>query len=214
MQSSSIKIAFIGATGKCGKYVLNHLLQNGFACKLLLRSPQKVDNSNVLVDIVQGDVRDYNTVKQLVLGCNVVISTLGQPAGETVPIFSMATNNIIRAMQQHNIHRYIVVTGLSVNTPGDKKGPAATYATDWMYRHYPLTTADKQTEFEKLVNSTIDWTMIRLPLIEQTGRAPQTLVSLYDCPGSAISATSLAHFITAQLFNGAYKRQAPFIANA
>lgn len=214
MQSSSIKIAFIGSTGKCGKYLLNHLLQKGFTCKLLLRNPQKANYLNALVDIVQGDVRDYSTVQQLIQDCNVVVSTLGQPAGEAAPIFSMATNNIIRAMQQCNIRRYIVITGLSVNTPGDKKSPAATHATDWMYQHYLLTTADKQTEFEELVNSTIDWTMVRLPLIEQTEQAPQINVNLYDCPGSAISATSLAHFITNQLFNGAYIRQAPFIANA
>jgi len=213
MQSSSIKIAFIGSTGKCGKFVLTHLLQQGFACRLLLRNPLKAEHLNRHVDVVQGDARDYNTVQHLLQGCNLVISTLGQPVGEAAPVFSAATRNVLQAMQYHNIRRYIVVTGLSVNTPGDNKGPAATYATEWMYQHYPRTTADKQTEYEALAKSDIDWTLVRLPLIEQTDQAPQNLVSLTDCPGNAISATSLAHFITSQLFSGAFTRQAPFIAN-
>lgn len=213
MQSSSIKIAFIGSTGKCGKYVLNHLLQNGLTCKLLLRNPQTLDDLKNKVEIIQGDVRDYHSVSTLLQGCNLVISTLGQPAGEAAPIFSAATKNIIRAMQQHNIRRYIVATGLSVNVPGDIKGPAVAYATEWMYQHYPVTTADKQVEYEELAKSNIDWTLIRLPLIEQTTQAPQISVNLHNCPGSAISATSLARFITNQLFYRAFIRQAPFIAN-
>ena len=214
MQSSSIKIAFIGSTGKCGKYVLNHLLQSGFACKLLLRKPQKLEHVNTPVDIVQGDVRDYHAVHNLLQGCNMVISTLSQPTGEAVPVFSAAARNIIQAMQQHNIQRYIVIAGLNVDVPGDTKGAAATYGTEWMYKNYPVTTADRQAEFVELVKSNIGWTLVRLPLIEQTTQAPQTIVNLHNCPGSAISATSLAHFITNQLFNGAFIRQAPFIANA
>jgi len=210
--NNNIKAAVIGSTGKSGKYLLPILLQNGFACRILLREPLKLAHLSNAVEIVQGDARNYGDVNNLLKGCNVVISTLGQPTGEP-PIFSAAAKNVILAMQQHNITRYIATTGLSVNAPGDKKGPAATFGTEWMYKNYPATTADKQAELNELLQSGIDWTLIRLPLIEQTDDAPKTFVSLQDCPGSNISATSLAHFIIEQVGNTTYSRNAPFIAN-
>ena len=72
-------------------------------------------------------------------------------------------------MQEHNVRRYVVITGvLNVDTPEDKKSSGVKAATDWMYAHYPESTADKQKEYDLLRASSVDWTMIRLPLIEET----------------------------------------------
>jgi putative NADH-flavin reductase len=209
----TIKAAFIGATGKAGKYLLQQLLQNGFTCRILLRNPENFHIQNSLIEIIKGDARNYDAIQQLLFGCNVVVSTLGQPK-EGPPIFSSATKSIIAAMQQNNIQRYIVTTGLSVNTPFDKKGEKTKFATEWMYKNYPATTYDKQMEHDILCDSNVDWTLIRLPLIELTGDNTQTAVSLEDCPGNTISAASLANFIIQQFTGRAFIRKSPFIANA
>lgn len=41
-------------------------------------------------------------------------------------------------------------------------------ATDWMYQNYPETTKDKQTEYNPLSESNLDWTLVRLPLVDRT----------------------------------------------
>ena len=46
-------------------------------------------------------------------------------------------------MSHYGIGRYIVTTGLSVNTPSDHKNEKVKMATDWMYQNYPETTTDK-----------------------------------------------------------------------
>jgi hypothetical protein len=117
-------------------------------------------------------------------------------------------------MQEQHIRRYLVTSGLSVNTLLDQKSAWVRDATDWMYSHYPETTSDKQTEYELLQNSSLDWTLIRLPLIELTSDAPSVDVSLTDCPSNKISASSLATFLAEQLSDKAFCRAAPFIANA
>lgn len=205
-------IAVIGGAGKAGKYLLQHLIQQGFHCKALLRHPQPHHFENPAIEVIQGDAREYRSVEALANGCAAVVSCLGQAAGEA-PIFSSATKNVIDASRQHNINRYIVASGLSVNTPADKKGVKALFATDWMYKNYPATTHDKQVEYEMLANTDLDWTLLRLPLIIQTDDKPGIAVNLEDCPGDGISATSLAHFISGQIFSNVYTRQAPFIAN-
>lgn len=209
-----IKIAVIGSTGKSGKYLVKHLLNQGFHLKLLIRNPESFQNQNPLIEVVKGDVKNSKIVRTLIDGCQAVISTLGlgQTPSET-SIFSQATKNVIRSMNESKVQRYIVITGLNVDTPFDKKSPKTKFATDWMYTNYPKSTADKQLEYNILVDSNINWTLVRLPMIEQTDTRSKINVSLEDCQGDKISATDLAHFLIEQLFEDTYIKQAPFIAN-
>jgi NAD(P)H-binding len=95
-----------------------------------------------------------------------VISTLGQSKGES-PIFSAATANVLRAMGEYGVKRYILTTGLNVDTPWDKKGARTSAATEWMKANYAATTTDKQLEYSLLAESDVEWTLVRLPLIAQ-----------------------------------------------
>jgi putative NADH-flavin reductase len=205
-------IAVIGGTGKSGKYLVGRLLSQGQVLKLLVRDAQQFQIGSPLIELVQGDVRDYATVHALLQGCRAVISTLGQPKGES-PIFSAATTHVLRAMAEIGVNRYIVTTGLNVDTPTDKKGPGTSAATEWMKANYPATTSDKQVEYSLLAESDVDWTLVRLPMIELTQNSGKIAVSLEDCPGEKISSTDLADFLVAQLVEKEFRRKSPFIAH-
>jgi putative NADH-flavin reductase len=203
-------IALLGGTGKSGQYLVHQLLQQNFAIRMLIRQ----DFTPVpTITVVRGDARDPRTVRHLVKGADAVISTIGQ-RGNDGPIFSAATANVIQAMREEGIRRYILTTGLSVNTMADQKSHWVAQATDWMYTHYPQTTSDKQHEYGLLQHALLDWTLIRLPLIELTQQAPAVISSLTDCPGHKISATSLGKFLIMQLNDKQFYHSAPFIANA
>lgn len=206
------KIAVIGGTGKSGKYLLNRLIENQYKLKILVRNPQDLTVDHSFVETVKGDARDYESILLLVSGCDAVISTLGQPKGEP-SIFSQATKNVVRAMLKWGIDRYIVTTGLSVNTSFDQKDPKVRFATDWMYDHYPETTRDKQVEYDYLSKSKIEWTSVRLPLIVQTEEKFPIEVNLGNCPGEKISSTDLADFLIVQLSDRTYIRKSPFLSN-
>jgi putative NADH-flavin reductase len=209
---NNIKIAVIGGTGKSGKYLVQRLSGQAFPIKMLVRNPDTCQIRSPLLEIVQGDARNAEAVRSLIEGCQAVISTLGQPKGEE-PIFSQATTNVIRSMKEFGIKRYILITGLNVDTALDKKSPKTAFATEWMKKNYPHTTADKQRESELLSESDIDWTLVRLPLIELTDKKSEWKASLEDCLGEKIGATDLADFLIGQLFEEAYIKKAPFIAN-
>ena len=212
--NNKFKIAVIGGTGKSGKYLVKQLIEQGFQFKILLRNPDNFQINNPLVEVVKGDVTNPIAVSTLINGCQAVISTLGLgiPASEPT-IFSQATTNIMQAMKEHKVHRYIVTTGLNVDTPLDNKGPKTLFGTDWMRKNFPISTADKQTEFNILSNSEVDWTLVRLPLIEQTDESGEIIVSLEDCPDDKISATDLANFLIKQLYTDTFVRKSPFIAS-
>jgi len=206
------KVAVIGGTGKSGQFLVLHLLKQGIPIKMLLRNPENFQLKSPLIEIIRGDARDPRAVYSLTEGCQAVISTLGQPKNEP-SIFSDATKNVIAAMEFFRIRRYIVITGINVDTPQDNKTGYAEAATEWMKDNYPKTTADKQKEWELLDSSLLDWTLVRLPIIELTDQKNEIKISLVDCPGEKISATSLAEFLADQLNDTAYFKKSPFISN-
>lgn len=209
---NTYKIAVIGGTGKSGQYLVKHLLEKGHSLKLLLRHPENFTLQNPLIETVKGDARDEAAIHKLIMGTDLVMSTLGQPKGEK-SIFSDAAGNIIKAMDSHGISRYIVTTGLSVNTSSDQKNERVKMATEWMYQNYPETTADKQKEYELLLESNLDWTLVRLPLINLTDENFTTEANLTDCKGENISAADLAEFLASQIENSDYIRKSPFLYN-
>ena len=212
--NKKIKIAVIGGTGKSGKYIVKQLIEQNFQLKILIRNPDNFEIKSPLVEVIQGDVTNYSAVNTLLEGCHAVISTLGLGIPPSEPtIFSQATTNVIQGMKEHNIHRYIVTTGLNVDTPFDSKSPKTLFATDWMRKNFPISTANKQSEFDILSKSKVDWTLVRLPLIEQTDESGEIIVSLEDCPGEKISATDLANFLIKQLSINTFVRKSPFIAS-
>jgi putative NADH-flavin reductase len=207
-------IAVIGGTGKSGKYLISHLLAQGYHLRILVRNPQKFTSSHSLAKVITGDIRNYEDIKALITGCQAVISTLGLGLPPSEPtIFSQSTSHIIQAMHECQVRRYIVTTGLNVDTLLDKKSDTVKAATAWMYANYPKSTADKQEEYRILSESSINWTLVRLPMIEQTDKRRKVNISLEDCPGNHISATDLAYFLAGQLSDDTYIRKSPFIAN-
>lgn len=206
------KIAVIGGTGKAGKYLLNQLVSQGFKVKILLRNPDKTELNSPLVEKITGNVLIYESVFSLVQDCDAVISTLGQTKGES-PVFNQSARNIIQAMNSLNISRYIVITGLTIDTPFDKKSFRTRLLSKIMKISFPAIIADKQKEYSLLSESNLDWTIVRLPLIEQTNSKGTVKQSLTDCPGKKISATDLACFLIDQLADDQYIRKSPFIAN-
>lgn len=205
-------IAVIGGTGKSGRFLVQRLIKEGYPIKLLLRNPELFTLNHPMIETVHGDARDYNSISRLVKGCSAVISTLGQPKGER-SIFSDAARNIIGAMSLYQVKRYIVTTGLSVNTPFDRKNERVSMATNWMYQNYAETTQDKQKEYELLSESNLDWTLVRLPLISLTEEHCNTETSLEDCKGEGIGAADLAAFLVSQIEGKDYMKQSPFLYN-
>jgi len=205
-------IAVIGATGKSGKYLVNQLVQQGYSIRVLLRDPAKFTMTDPRIEIVQGDARDYTAIYSLLENCDAVISTLGQRKGEP-PVFSQATTHIVRAMRERNMNRYIVVTGLSIDIPGDKKSFRTRLLSRIMKWFFASVIADKQKEFSVLAGSSVSWTLVRLPMIELTDKTGAITIDLHDCPGKKIRATDLAVFLIQQLSDSRFIRQAPFIAS-
>jgi putative NADH-flavin reductase len=207
-----IKIAVLGGGGRTGKYLVTQLLSQGYNLKLLLRNPANFQIESPSIEIIQGDAIEPGAVRSLVEGCQAIISTIGQRKDEPL-VASQATTNVLKAMVESGIQRYILVAGLNVDTPLDRKGPETTMATEWMKTNFPLIHADRQKAYSILSTSDVNWTLVRVPFIEFSDARGETIVSLEDCKGSKISAADIAGFLIEQLNDDTYIRKSPFITN-
>ena len=210
------KIAVLGGGGRTGFYLVNQLLDQGFQLKLLLRNPGHFKIQNTNIEIVKGDALDGDVVERVLEGCDAVISTVGQRKGEPL-VAGQATMNMINAIAKHQNNaenfRYILLAGLNVDTPFDKKGIETQKATDWMKATFPDIHADRQKSYALLSASNVSWTMVRVPFIEFVETKGEIKVGLEDSPGNKISAADIAAFMIRQLTDNAYVRKAPFISN-
>lgn len=206
------KIAILGGGGRTGNFLVTQLIDQGYNLKLLLRNPENFSISDPLIEILKGDAVDGESIHSLVEGCQAVISTVGQRKDEPL-VSSQATVNVLKSMSEFGIERYILVAGLNVDTPFDKKGPKASVATEWMKTNFPIPHSDRQKTYSILSGSELNWTLVRVPLIEFSDLRNEIKVSLEDCPGDKIGAADIAAFLIDQLSNDQYLRKSPFIAN-
>ncbi len=211
--NQNTKIAILGGGGRTGKFLVSHLLQQGYYLKLLLRHPENFTLESSQIEIIAGDAVHLSAIYSLLQDCDAVISTLGQRPGEPM-VASQATAHILAAMAHCHIKRYIAVAGLNVDTPSDQKSPQTIQATDWMKTNFPLIHADRQKAYSILAASPLDWTLVRVPFIQFTEANGKIAVDLTDCPGTEINAGDIATFLTEQLLDNTYFQQSPFIANA
>lgn len=207
------KIAVLGGGGRTGKYLITHLLNKGYRARLLLRNPENFQIINPQLEIIQGDALDLNAILSLARDCQAIVSTIGQRRDEPL-VASRASLNVLGAMAEYNIQRYIAVAGLNVDTPSDKKGGETRAATDWMKTNFPVIHEDRQKSYSILTTSNVNWTLVRVPMIEFADTHGQTLVGLEDCPGNKINAGNIAAFVVDQLTDNTFSKKAPFIANA
>lgn len=205
------KIAVLGGGGRTGNYLVNQLLKEGFSIKLLLRNPDNFTIKNSQIEIIKGDAIDSVAIESLLRNCQAVISTIGQRSGEPM-IASQATKNILKSMNDFGIDRYILLAGLNIDTPFDKKSQKTAMATEWMKTNFPEIQKDRLLTYDLLVESNVDWTLVRVPFIEFIDESTKIAVNLEDCLGDKVSAPDIARFMIKEMIESKYNKQSPFIS--
>lgn len=205
------KVAVLGGGGRTGKYLVNQLLENGFSVKLLLRNLDDFTIQNSKIEIIKGDAINEESINLLLKDCQAVVSTIGQRPGEPM-VASQATKNVLNAMKHNGIERYVLLAGLNIDTPFDKKSPKTIMATDWMKTNFPEIQKDRQLTYDLLVDSKIDWTQVRVPFIVFSNDSSEIAVNIEDCLGEKISALDISKFMVKEMIESNYIMQSPFIS--
>ena len=153
-----MNIALFGATGGTGKPFLEQALAAGHSIKAQARTPSKLNVTHPNLHVIQGDVLDADSVRNVVEGTDAVVSALGVNKLGKNTILSDGTKVILEAMRRYGVTRSVWVTSLGV---GDSQAPSKVFAL--LFQNLVLRNVfkDKEQQETYIMASKGDWTIVR-----------------------------------------------------
>jgi len=142
-----MKVLVTGATSMIGRVTVQELLQRGHDVRVLQRGDTDLD-----VEIVRGDIRDFNVVSASTAGCDVVIhaaAKVGLVGGyeEFHSVNVLGTQNVLNAAVHAGCSGVVYVSSPSVSYSRTAvNGASAPPATDDVMGHYSKTKSIAERE--------------------------------------------------------------------
>jgi putative NADH-flavin reductase len=137
-------------------------LRQGHTVTAFARNPAALQLKHPQLKIVQGDVMDYTSIIPAMQDQEAVLSALGKPANKTGTVRSEGTHNIIRAMEQTGVKRFICQTSLGY---GDSR--QVLEQTPFIFRSIIVPFllrkgfADHALQEKYIRDSQLDWVIVR-----------------------------------------------------
>lgn len=180
------KVLILGANGQIAKIVTDRLLkETNDELTLYLRNSQRIGNPDPSrVTIIEGDVNDFETLNEAMVGQDIVYANLG---GEFEPM----AKNIVQVMEKNKVSRLIYVTGLGLyhEVPGEfGRWVEETIGTPVM--------DDTRRAAAAIENSTLNYTILRAAYMNNDPEVDYELTEKGEpYKGTIISRASIADLI-------------------
>lgn len=160
-----------------------------------------------------GDIRMGERVVEALEGADLVVSTLGSWGTKHQDILSTGMSHIIPAMESRQLLRIVSLTGADANAPGDTQGLIHHLAHRLFLTTAPRIMRDSERHIQLLSDSRLDWTVLRSPVMTETGDAGRYQLSRYrPYPWQTVHRASVARALVDLLDSTDYSQAAPYIA--
>jgi putative NADH-flavin reductase len=197
-----MKVTIFGATGFSGQAILAEALKQGHEVTILVRDASKIQIKHKNLTLVEGNVLDRQTVASVIHHQEAVIQCLGvggKGDGKPTTFISDATKVIVDEMQNSIVFQPWFFTKIILP-----------YFMKWL----KVIIEDKNRMEPIIMNSNLDWTIVRCPnIVDKPGKG--TCNATLDGKGLKLSITlpDLSKFMVDQLNQTAFIKQAPSISN-
>ncbi|WP_417236981.1 NAD(P)-dependent oxidoreductase [Bizionia paragorgiae] len=152
-----MKLIIFGSTGKVGEHLTHQALLAGHYVTAFTRNPEKITSDHHFLKTVTGDIWDYESVKNAISGNDVVFCTIG--AGRKGVVRAATTWNIVKAMKELNVNRFICQTSLGC---GESWGNLNFFWKRIMFGWYLKEAIKDHNNQERIVfESDLNWTIVR-----------------------------------------------------
>src|SRR3990167_2152311 len=114
-------VAVFGASGKIGSQVVEQLLERGHSVRALVHRTNTLP-THVKLTVISGDVKDKNTVTEVITGADVIVSALGSWGTKSKDIVSSGMASIVPVDESLGVTRVISLTGSDAWIPNESAG--------------------------------------------------------------------------------------------
>jgi putative NADH-flavin reductase len=207
------KIALFGASGKTGGHFLKLAIEQGYAVKALVRSPEKIALQSPLLQVIKGDVLNEQDVHKTIQDTEVVVSLFGHVKGSPEWLQTNGTKNIVQAMKKQGIRKIISLSGGGLPYPEDKPKVPDHLIRLIMKVFVPRILNDAIAHAQVLKESNLDWVIIRGPRLTDGEKKGHYRVGWVGVNASTqIARADLADFILKQVEDTSFIKKMPFVS--
>ena len=196
-----MRIAVFGANGQTGRLLTQQVLDAGHDAVAVTRKPAGFPLSGERLRVAEADAHHPADVAAAVAGADAVISVLGVPMGlRRIDTYSVAAQNIVKAMADSGIRRLVAVSSTAVATyPGRTGAPLALkFVEPVLKTSIGRTTYADQRAMEAVVSASgLDWTVVRPSGLFDLDHVTEYVAGEVDPVGAFTSRTDLAHYLLA-----------------
>ena len=213
-----MKIVIFGASGFSGRAILKEALAQNHQVTILVRSNVGVAFRDKNLKVVEGNVLDKEIVNQILHDQDAVIQCLGvggKGDGKPTTFISDATKIIVEEMEKNKVKKLIAMSNVGAGNsiafqPWIFNKIILPYFMKWL----KVIIDDKNKMEPIIMNSRLDWTIVRCPNIvdkPMKGNCKATL----DGKDLKLSVTlgDMAAFMINQITDNTFLKQAPSISN-
>jgi len=153
-----MKLVIFGASGKTGLELVKQALEKGHLVTAFVRDPSRLPVKHDRLNFSTGDVFDLESVAKAVQGQDAVVCVLGSSDLKKTTVRATGTANIIQAMQQKAIQRFIVVTAMGTGDSWDTLSPINKFFYATLLKS---SREDHEAQETAVKKSGLKWTIIR-----------------------------------------------------
>ncbi|HVU56560.1 MAG TPA: SDR family oxidoreductase [Puia sp.] len=204
-----MKILVIGANGGIGRQAVEQALATGHNTTAMVRNLANLTLTHPLLQTVQGDVMQQDTVEKYVRGQDAVISALGVKGGffgdKPTTLYSQGNAHLIEAMKKTGVRRAFFISASAIEV-----SPVmpfwARFAARYIVSNLLRYMYADLREMERIIHaSNIDYTIIRPPRLTNKSATGHYRFSINSFLKNSlsISRADVAHFMIHHLEDSA-----------
>jgi putative NADH-flavin reductase len=217
-------VTVFGANGRVGSLVVDELVKRGYTVRAFVHGAPHRKHKEVAY--IKGDVANGAEVEAALGSADAVISALGSWGTPSKDILTVGMKHIIPAMQQKGVRRVISLTGADawassqytvrkqagLFTKMNKRPAWLQVASHAVFsRLAPKIIQDGETHIALLEKSSLDWTVVRSPVMNEKGASGFVLTERYPWPWQTINRQAVAVALVDQLESTTFIGAAPYI---
>ena len=219
-----MRLVIFGPTGGTGRRLVERAIAEGHDVTAFVRNPRRLTARHERLRIVVGDAFDQDSVGEAVAGNEAVICVLGsrKPSNPLFPyrpgdphgVASVGSENIISAMKEHGLRRFVCQSAWGVGE--SKRDPDFAGAFFMRVLVPPLLRdeyADKEAQEKAIEASDLEWIIVR-PMLLTNGPWTNDYRAGVDLkPGLRpyVSRADVADFLLRQLTDDTFVHKTPAI---
>jgi putative NADH-flavin reductase len=209
-----MRLTVFGASGRTGRLLVQQALDAGHNVVAFVRDSTKLSLQSERLTIVQGDVLNAADVEKAVNGSDAVLSTLGQSKGSPKDLQTVATRNMVAAMEKYRVSRLVSLTGAGVDAPEDQPKLINNIIKFALKTLSGVVLQDALGHVEVIKGSNLDWVIVRGPRLTEGPRTGKYRVGWVGVnTGVSISRADLADFMLKEVTDNTYLHKLPMVSD-